>query len=103
MMEIAMSLTFALLLTASAVAAPAPAGHRWHRVAAAAHEMGVPTPRLYDALSAAKARRAALACYCFEDRLTDPASPAKVCRTRAEWATFGLEPIADGAAGVVGR
>ncbi len=101
-----MNLTFALILTASAVAAPAPApdGQRWHRVATAAHEMGVPTPRLYDALADRNMpRRTTRPLYCFEDRFTNPATPTKICRTRAEWAAFGLEPLAEGSARAVGR
>jgi hypothetical protein len=98
-----MSLTFALILTASAITAPAPDGQRWHRAAAAAHEMGVPTPRLYDALAATTQRRTAQPRYCFEDRVTNPTAPTKVCHTWAEWASFGLEPLAEGSATAGGR
>ncbi len=32
--------------------------------------------------------------YCFEDRITDPATTRLVCRTLAEWRRLGLEPVA---------
>lgn len=90
-----MSLTFSLILTASAAAAPPPEGRRWERIVSAAHEMDVPTPRLFDALAASAPRREAGPRYCFEDRLTNPEAPTKVCRTRAEWLAFGLEPVVE--------
>ena len=90
-----MSLTFALILTASATAAPPPEGGRWQRIVRAAHEMDVPTPRLFDALVATAPRREAGPQYCFEDRLTNPDSPTNVCRSRAQWLAFGLEPIVE--------
>lgn len=91
-----MSLTFALILTASATAAPPPEAGRWERIVRAAHEMDVPTPRLFDALAAAKSEpRDPNPRYCFEDRLTNPDAPTKVCRTRAEWLAFGLEPVVE--------
>lgn len=31
--------------------------------------------------------------YCFEDRITDPATTRRVCRTLAEWRRLGLEPV----------
>lgn len=98
-----MSLTFALILSASAVAAPPPEGGRWQRIVSAAHEMDVPTPRLFDALAASTPRRETGPHYCFEDRLTNPDVPTKVCRTRAQWLAFGLEPTTEGAGGAVVR
>ncbi|UVO51649.1 hypothetical protein M0208_14455 [Sphingomonas sp. SUN019] len=31
--------------------------------------------------------------YCFDDRMTDPDNPRRVCRTLADWRKLGLEPI----------
>lgn len=91
-----MSLTFALILTASAAAASPPESGRWGRIVRAAHDMDVPTPRLFDALAAARATpRDLQPRYCFEDRLTSPEAPTKVCRTRAQWLAFGLEPVSE--------
>ena len=92
-----MSLTLALILSAGAAGTPAPNDQKWDRTVTAAHEMAVPTSRLFAALSSAPApRRSSRPLYCFEDSLTDPAAPRMLCRTLAEWAEFGLEPVTGG-------
>ena len=95
-----MTLLTALILTAAATATPlAPPpeqANRWHRFVVAAHAMEVPTERLDAALRTAP-RRATMAAtrYCFDDRLTDPVTPRRLCRTRADWQAFGLDPADD--------
>lgn len=91
-----MSLILALALSAAPAVTPAPNDQRWKRVVAAAHQMDVPTPRLYEALSRTPARhRTARPLYCFMDRVSDPTTPVKLCRTRADWQALGLEPVAE--------
>ena len=92
-----MSLIYALILSSAAGSPPPPDPQSWQRVARAAHDMGVPTPHLFDALTTADSpRRAARPIYCFDDQLTALALPIRRCRTREEWRAFGLEPILAG-------
>lgn len=92
-----------VLMMLAALIAMAPGPHRSNEmlttIEAEASRLGVPPLRLERALSLperARPRPRSGPLYCLDETLTEPGEVRRVCRSRADWAELGFEPVGEG-------